>query len=91
MADFVLFLQQCKALEDFIEGSRYLNCREVRDFAKELVHNRMGGLSVLADRSSVEHTLIELVVHMSAVLLTGTEGLLTPLQQLGLSPNNMLV
>ncbi|XP_045570405.1 E3 ubiquitin-protein ligase rnf213-alpha-like [Salmo salar] len=50
----------------------------------------MGGLSVLADRSSVEHTLIELVVHMSAVLLTGTEGLLTPLQQLGLSPNNML-
>ncbi|XP_029582376.1 E3 ubiquitin-protein ligase rnf213-alpha isoform X4 [Salmo trutta] len=82
--------KQCKALEDFIEGSRYLNCREVRDFAKELVHNRMGGLSVLADRSSVEHTLIELVVHMSAVLLTGTGGLLTPLQQLGLSPNNML-
>ncbi|XP_055738567.1 E3 ubiquitin-protein ligase rnf213-alpha-like [Salvelinus fontinalis] len=83
-------LKQCKALEDFIEGSRYLNRREVRDFAKELVHNRMGGLSVLADRSSVEHTLIELAVHMSAVLLTGTEGLLTPLQQLGLSPNNML-
>ncbi|XP_042164105.1 E3 ubiquitin-protein ligase rnf213-alpha-like [Oncorhynchus tshawytscha] len=82
--------KQCKALEDFIEGSRYLHRREVRDFAKELVHNRMGGLSVLADRSSVEHTLIELAVHMSAVLLTGTEGLLTPLQQLGLSPNNML-
>nr|XP_029476924.1 E3 ubiquitin-protein ligase rnf213-alpha-like [Oncorhynchus nerka] len=82
--------KQCKALEDFIEGSRYLHRREVRDFAKELVHNRMGGLSVLADRSSMEHTLIELAVHMSAVLLTGTEGLLTPLQQLGLSPNNML-
>uniref|UniRef100_A0A8C7KKT6 RING-type E3 ubiquitin transferase n=1 Tax=Oncorhynchus kisutch TaxID=8019 RepID=A0A8C7KKT6_ONCKI len=82
--------KQCKALEDFIEGSRYLHRREVRDFAKELVHNRMGGLSVLADRSSVEHTLIELAVHMSAVLFTGTEGLLTPLQQLGLSPNNML-
>ncbi|XP_041751484.2 E3 ubiquitin-protein ligase rnf213-alpha-like [Coregonus clupeaformis] len=82
--------KQCQELEDFIQGSRYLNRREVRVFATKLVHNRMGGLSVLADRSSVEHTLIDLAVHLAAVLLTGTEGVLTPLQQLGLSPDNML-
>ncbi|CAB1317918.1 unnamed protein product [Coregonus sp. 'balchen'] len=82
--------KQCQELEDFIQGSRYLNRREVRVFATKLVHNRMAGLSVLADRSSVEHTLIDLAVHLAAVLLTGTEGVLKPLQQLGLSPDNML-
>ncbi|KAJ8011123.1 hypothetical protein DPEC_G00054920 [Dallia pectoralis] len=81
--------EQYQALEDFIRGSRFLNSKRVRDFATALVHNRMGGLSVRADRSSVEHSLIEMAVHLAAGLLTGTEGLLTPLQQLGLTPENM--
>uniref|UniRef100_A0A674AMJ9 RING-type E3 ubiquitin transferase n=1 Tax=Salmo trutta TaxID=8032 RepID=A0A674AMJ9_SALTR len=54
----------------------------VRDFAMALVHNRMGGLSVHNDRTGAEHVLVELAVHLAAVLLTGTEGVLTPLQQL---------
>ncbi|KAK6320904.1 hypothetical protein J4Q44_G00078800 [Coregonus suidteri] len=79
-----------QALEYFIQGSRYLDPRPVRDFAMALVHNRMGGLTVHNGRTGAEHVLIELAVHLAAVLLTGTEGVLTPLQQLGLTPNNML-
>lgn len=83
--------QKCQELEYFIQRSRYLDPKPVRDFAMALVHNRMGGLSVHNDRTGAEHVLVELAVHLAAVLLTGTEGVLTPLQQLGLTPNNMLV
>ncbi|CAB1315530.1 unnamed protein product [Coregonus sp. 'balchen'] len=63
-----------QALEYFIQGSRYLDPRPVRDFAMALVHNRMGGLTVHNGRTGAEHVLIELAVHLAAVLLTGTEG-----------------
>ncbi|XP_055725706.1 E3 ubiquitin-protein ligase rnf213-alpha-like [Salvelinus fontinalis] len=82
--------RKCQELEYFIQGSRYLDPKPVRDFAMALVHNRMGGLSVHNGRTGAEHVLIELSVHLAAVLLTGTDGVLTPLQQLGLTPNNML-
>lgn len=83
--------QKCQELEYFIQGSRYLDPKPVRDFAMALVQNRMGELNVHNGRTGAEHVLIELTVHLAAVLLTGTEGVLTPLQQLGLTPNNMLV
>uniref|UniRef100_A0AAY5KR03 RING-type E3 ubiquitin transferase n=1 Tax=Esox lucius TaxID=8010 RepID=A0AAY5KR03_ESOLU len=83
--------EQCQALENFIQGSKYLNSKRLRDFATALIHNRMGGLSVLPDRSNVEHSLIEVAFHLAAGLLAGAEGLLTPLKQLGLTPQNMLV
>lgn len=83
--------QKCQELEYFIQRSRYLDPKPVRDFAMALVHDRMGGLSVHNDRTGAEHVLVGLAVHLAAVLLTGTEGVLTPLQQLGLTPNNMLV
>ncbi|XP_034144887.1 E3 ubiquitin-protein ligase rnf213-alpha isoform X2 [Esox lucius] len=82
--------EQCQALENFIQGSKYLNSKRLRDFATALIHNRMGGLSVLPDRSNVEHSLIEVAFHLAAGLLAGAEGLLTPLKQLGLTPQNML-
>ncbi|CDQ87987.1 unnamed protein product [Oncorhynchus mykiss] len=82
--------KKCQELEYFIQGSRYLDPKPVRDFAMALVQNRMGELNVHNGRTGAEHVLIELTVHLAAVLLTGTEGVLTPLQQLGLTPNNML-
>ncbi|KAM3876274.1 LOW QUALITY PROTEIN: E3 ubiquitin-protein ligase rnf213-alpha-like [Diretmus argenteus] len=82
--------QQHQVLEVFIHGSRFLHQREVRDFATALVHNRLGGLSIHSDLNTVDITVVELAVHLAAVLLTGTHGLLMPLQQLGLSPNTML-
>uniref|UniRef100_A0A8C8MEV5 RING-type E3 ubiquitin transferase n=1 Tax=Oncorhynchus tshawytscha TaxID=74940 RepID=A0A8C8MEV5_ONCTS len=74
--------QKCQELEYFIQGSRYLDPKPVRDFAMALVQNRMGELNVHNGRTGAEHVLIELAVHLAAVLLTGTEGVLTPLQQL---------
>uniref|UniRef100_A0A8C8GD14 RING-type E3 ubiquitin transferase n=1 Tax=Oncorhynchus tshawytscha TaxID=74940 RepID=A0A8C8GD14_ONCTS len=74
--------KKCQELEYFIQGSRYLDPKPVRDFAMALVQNRMGELNVHNGRTGAEHVLIELAVHLAAVLLTGTEGVLTPLQQL---------
>ncbi|KAJ8362842.1 hypothetical protein SKAU_G00116730, partial [Synaphobranchus kaupii] len=79
----------CKALEVFMKNSRVLVSREIRTFAVALVRNKLGPLCVQADRTGVEHTLTELAVHLSAVLLCGNDGVLKPLRQLALSPSKM--
>eukprot|EP00064_Thunnus_orientalis_P007838 superscaffoldBa00000892_g7860 len=81
--------ERCQAFGDLIQGSRFLHQREVRDFASALVHNRLGALAIHPGHTIVDNTVIELTVHLAAVLLTGTHPLLRPLQQLGLSPENM--
>uniref|UniRef100_A0A8B9GXZ7 RING-type E3 ubiquitin transferase n=1 Tax=Astyanax mexicanus TaxID=7994 RepID=A0A8B9GXZ7_ASTMX len=78
-----------RTLEEFIHGSQYLLSREMKLFAEALVNNRLGGLSVHERRSNTEHILIELAVHLKAVLLCGSEQVLAPLVQLGLSPATM--
>ncbi|KAG7491182.1 hypothetical protein MATL_G00000180 [Megalops atlanticus] len=79
----------CEVLEGFIQSSRVLVSPEVRAFATGLVRNELGPLCVRAGRCSAEHALIELTVHLTAVLLCGKEGVLAPLRQLALSPSNM--
>ncbi|CAK6972178.1 E3 ubiquitin-protein ligase rnf213-alpha-like isoform X5 [Scomber scombrus] len=81
--------ERCQSFRDLIQGSTYLHHRKVRDFASALVHNRLGGLAIHPDCTIVQNAVIELTVHLAAVLLTETYPLLTPLQQLGLSPENM--
>ncbi|KAM9358387.1 E3 ubiquitin-protein ligase rnf213-alpha-like [Symphorus nematophorus] len=81
--------ERCQAFGELIQGSRYLHQREVRDFASALVHNRLGALTVSPDHNIVENTIIELTIHLAAVLLTGTHLLVMPLKQLGLCPENM--
>ncbi|KAG9267741.1 E3 ubiquitin-protein ligase rnf213-alpha [Astyanax mexicanus] len=81
--------EQQRTLEEFIHGSQYLLSREMKLFAEALVNNRLGGLSVHERRSNTEHILIELAVHLKAVLLCGSEQVLAPLVQLGLSPATM--
>ena len=65
--------------------------REVRDFASALVHNRLGALTIQPGNSIMGNAVIELTIHLAAVLLTGNNHLLMPLKQLGLSPENMQV
>ncbi|XP_034002602.1 E3 ubiquitin-protein ligase rnf213-alpha-like isoform X2 [Trematomus bernacchii] len=79
----------CHAFADLIQGSRYLYQKEVRDFASALVHNRLGSLAITHDLTIEDNTIIELNIHLAAVLLTGTHVLVMPLKQLGLSPENM--
>ncbi|XP_071342169.1 E3 ubiquitin-protein ligase rnf213-alpha-like isoform X2 [Trachinotus anak] len=78
----------CQAFEMLIQGSRYL-LREVRDFASALVYNRLGALTTHPGNTVVDNAVIELTIHLAAVLLTGTHLLLMPLKQLGLFPENM--
>ncbi|XP_035863121.1 E3 ubiquitin-protein ligase rnf213-alpha-like [Sander lucioperca] len=81
--------ERCQAFGELIQGSRYLHQREVRDFASALVHNRLGALAMYPGHTIVDNTIIELIMHLAAVLLTGTHPLVMPLKQLGLSPENM--
>ncbi|XP_035389185.1 E3 ubiquitin-protein ligase rnf213-alpha-like isoform X2 [Electrophorus electricus] len=81
--------EQCRALEVFVRGSQHLSTSEMKAFAEALVNNTLGSLSVHMRHSNMEHTLTELAVHLKAVLLCGSDGLLHPLTQLGLSPSTM--
>ncbi len=63
----------------------------MRAFAQALVKNDLHALRVQPQTSGREFVLVEVTVHMAAVLLCGNLPLLKPLQQLALSPNNMMV
>lgn len=57
----------------------------------DLVANRLGPLTVQTGASGAQWVVVELAIHLSAVLLCGNQGLLIPLQQLALFPTNMQV
>lgn len=84
-------LQLCHGFDRLIQGSRYLHQREVTNFASALVYNRLGALTIKPGSLIMENTVIELIIHLEAMLLTGNNFLLMPLKQLGLSPENMQV
>ncbi|XP_069050628.1 E3 ubiquitin-protein ligase rnf213-alpha isoform X2 [Lepisosteus oculatus] len=81
--------EQCQAIEDFIKGSQIFGSPELKNLATSLVYNRLGDLSVRPDCTSSEHTITELAIHLTTVLLCGQDGILTPLKQLALAPVNM--
>ncbi|KAJ8251476.1 hypothetical protein GJAV_G00221750, partial [Gymnothorax javanicus] len=78
-----------RALGDFIQASGFLVVPEAQAFALALVHNRLGPLSIGARRPAAEHALVELTVHLAAVLICTTQARLTPLRLLALSPGRM--
>eukprot|EP00063_Salmo_salar_P083286 XP_014058121.1 PREDICTED: E3 ubiquitin-protein ligase RNF213-like isoform X2 [Salmo salar] len=80
---------QCQALLAFIQASKVLVSPEVRAFAQALVANRLGPLEVRPGASGAQCVVVELSIHLAAVLLCGNQGLLTPPQQLALLPANM--
>uniref|UniRef100_UPI003AABD3E1 E3 ubiquitin-protein ligase rnf213-alpha n=1 Tax=Centroberyx gerrardi TaxID=166262 RepID=UPI003AABD3E1 len=81
--------EQLKALLAYIQASRVLASPEVKAFAQALVANRLGPLAVRPGASGAQCVLVELTVHLAAVLLCGNQGILAPLQQLALTPANM--
>ncbi|KAF4115423.1 E3 ubiquitin-protein ligase rnf213-alpha isoform X2 [Onychostoma macrolepis] len=82
--------EQCVGLEDFIRSSKVFVNNEMRAFAQALVKNDLHALHVQPQTSGREFVLVEVTVHMAVVLLCGNLPLLQPLQQLALSPNNMM-
>ncbi|KAJ8345993.1 hypothetical protein SKAU_G00301860 [Synaphobranchus kaupii] len=80
------FLQPLKG---FIEASRVFVGPEAQAFALALVHNQLGALRVGADKPGVEHSLVELTVHLAAILMSVNHLQLAPLRMLALSPARM--
>ncbi|XP_067222276.1 E3 ubiquitin-protein ligase rnf213-alpha-like [Chanodichthys erythropterus] len=81
--------EQCSGLQVFIRSAEIFVNEEVKAFAEALVNNHLHALRVQPQTSDKEFRLVEVTVHMAAVLLCGNLPLLQPLQQLTLSPNNM--
>ncbi|XP_038557039.1 E3 ubiquitin-protein ligase rnf213-alpha [Micropterus salmoides] len=81
--------EQLEALEAYIQTSKFLASPEMKAFARALVTNRLGPLGVCPGTSGAQCVLVDLTVHLAAVLLCGTQGILAPLQQLAMSPANM--
>uniref|UniRef100_A0AAR2M4L8 Ring finger protein 213 n=1 Tax=Pygocentrus nattereri TaxID=42514 RepID=A0AAR2M4L8_PYGNA len=63
--------------------------QESRAFARALVFNQLNALRVRPDASGGEHAVVELTVHLAAVLLCVNQAVLRPLLQLALYPANM--
>ncbi|XP_047442557.1 E3 ubiquitin-protein ligase rnf213-alpha isoform X2 [Mugil cephalus] len=77
----------CAAFEDLIQGSNYLHQKEIRKFASALVKNDLG--APVPAHGTIESTVIELIIHLKAVLLSGNHCLLRPLKHLALTPEKM--
>ncbi|XP_026120794.1 E3 ubiquitin-protein ligase rnf213-alpha-like [Carassius auratus] len=82
--------EQRAGLEDFIRSTDIFVNDETKAFAEGLVNNHLHALRVQPQMSGRELLLVEVTVHMAAVLLCGNLPLLEPLQQLALSPKNMM-
>ncbi|XP_076843194.1 E3 ubiquitin-protein ligase rnf213-alpha isoform X2 [Brachyhypopomus gauderio] len=81
--------EQLDALEGFIKNSEVFTSPESRVFAQALVRNQLRDLRVRPDSVGAEHTVVELTVHLAAVLLTTQNALLQPLVQLVVQPTTM--
>ncbi|XP_047657054.1 E3 ubiquitin-protein ligase rnf213-alpha isoform X2 [Tachysurus fulvidraco] len=81
--------EQLAALEDFIKNSKFFVVPESRDFAHALVHNQLPALHLHPNLSGVECAVLELTVHLAAVLLCAKQAVLQPLLQLAFFPSNM--
>ncbi|XP_034448201.1 E3 ubiquitin-protein ligase rnf213-alpha isoform X1 [Hippoglossus hippoglossus] len=78
-----------EVLASYIQTSKFLGSPAVKLFALALVNNQLGHLTVRPRASSIQYVLVELTIHLAAVLLCGNQGILAPLQQLSTTPANM--
>ncbi|KAE8283229.1 E3 ubiquitin-protein ligase rnf213-alpha [Larimichthys crocea] len=81
--------EQVQALVDYIQTSKFLASRELKAFAQALVTNSLRALYVPPGTSGAQCVLVDLGIHLAAVLLCGNQGVLAPLQQLAMAPANM--
>ena len=83
--------QLIEVLVSYIQTSKFLGSPAVKPFALALVNNHLGQLTVRPRASSIQYVLVELTIHLAAVLFCGNQGILAPLQQLSTAPANMQV
>lgn len=84
-------LQERVRLEELLKT---VQVKELRDFCGALLSNQIGGagssLRLDTDRPTQRQTLLELLVHLDSVLLSGNT-LLLPLYQIAFQPQNVTV
>lgn len=82
-------LQEINKLEEFLKG---IPSKDYRDFCAALLSNQIGGtgLSLRVDTGLQRQILLELLVHLGSVLLTGNV-LLLPLNKIAFQPQNVTV
>uniref|UniRef100_A0A8D2QE60 Ring finger protein 213 n=1 Tax=Zonotrichia albicollis TaxID=44394 RepID=A0A8D2QE60_ZONAL len=81
--------QQTEVMTRFIQCSRVLNSPELKLLAVALVKNTLPGLVVEPQGHSQQGALVEMAVHMAAVLLCGHSLVLQPLRNLAFQPDTM--
>ncbi|XP_023265809.1 E3 ubiquitin-protein ligase RNF213 [Seriola lalandi dorsalis] len=81
--------EQLEALTTYIQTSKFLGSPEVKPFAMALVTNQLGLLAARPGAPGTQCVLVDLTIHLAAVLLCGNQGILAPLQQLAKAPANM--
>uniref|UniRef100_H0YXY1 Ring finger protein 213 n=1 Tax=Taeniopygia guttata TaxID=59729 RepID=H0YXY1_TAEGU len=84
-----LCFQQTEVMTKFIQSCQVLNSPELRDLAVALVRNALPGLAVEPRGRSQQGALVEMAVHVAAVLLCGHSPVLQPLRNLAFQPDTM--
>lgn len=80
-----------ETLKTYIQASKFLNQPLLKAFAQALVTNELGLLAARPGAPAAHTVLVDLTIHLQAVLLWETKGVLAPLQQLAMQPANMQV
>lgn len=75
----------------YVQTSKFLANPQVNAFAQALLNNKLGPLGVPPRTSGAQCVLVDITIHLAAVLLCGNQGILAPLYQLAVAPANMQV
>lgn len=78
-------------MTEFIQSCQVLNSPELQQLAVALVKNTLPGLNVEPRGCSQGGALLEMAVHVAAVLLCGHSPVLQPLRNLAFQPHSMQV
>ncbi|XP_041812142.1 E3 ubiquitin-protein ligase rnf213-alpha [Chelmon rostratus] len=81
--------EQVEALVTYIQTCRFLAGPDLKAFAQALVTNELKLLAVRPGTSGDQCVLVDITIHLAAVLLCGNQGILAPLRQLAMAPANM--
>ncbi|KAM8845445.1 E3 ubiquitin-protein ligase rnf213-alpha-like isoform 2-T2 [Spinachia spinachia] len=81
--------EQLEAFTTFIQNSKVLASLQMKAFAKTLVTNQLRSLVVCPGVSETQSVLVDLSIHLAAVLLCGNQQICAPLQSLAMQPADM--
>ncbi|XP_067860096.1 E3 ubiquitin-protein ligase rnf213-alpha isoform X2 [Heptranchias perlo] len=81
---------QCDTIEKYIKNEKLFDSDISKKFAIRLVNNDIPGLQINPEQSSLQRTIMEIIIHAAAVFLCGNSNILAPLQNLALNPATMV-